>query len=70
VTALLIPDGIPVKKFLQKLRESDSIVLAEGQDHMKEKIFRIGHLGFFSQEDLVQTMDALERQLHEFGFVG
>jgi aspartate aminotransferase-like enzyme len=63
VTALHIPEGIQVKALLKQLREKDSIVLAGGQDHMKEKIFRIGHLGFFSHEDLVQTMDALEKRL-------
>jgi aspartate aminotransferase-like enzyme len=68
VTAILTPEGIQVKELLKKLRESDGIVMAAGQDHMKEKIFRIGHLGFFSHEDLVQTMDALEKRLHEFGF--
>jgi aspartate aminotransferase-like enzyme len=68
VTALLIPEGIEVKALLEKLREGDGVVLAEGQDHMKAKLFRIGHLGFFSQEELVQTMDALEKRLHELGF--
>lgn len=65
VTALLPPEGIQVKALLKKLREDDSIVLAGGQDHMKEKLFRIGHLGFFSHEDLVQTMDALEMRLQQ-----
>jgi aspartate aminotransferase-like enzyme len=68
VTAILTPEGIQTKELLKKLRESDGIVLAAGQDHMKEKLFRIGHLGFFSHEDLAQTMDALEKRLHEFGF--
>lgn len=63
VTALLVPEGIQVKALLKKLREGDGVVLAGGQDHMKDKIFRIGHLGFFSHEDLVQTMDALEKNL-------
>ncbi len=64
VTALLVPEGIQGKALLKTLRENDSIVLAGGQDHMKEKLFRIGHLGFFSHEELVQTMDALEKRLH------
>ncbi|TMC23226.1 MAG: alanine--glyoxylate aminotransferase family protein [Chloroflexi bacterium] len=65
VTALLIPEGIQVKSLLKTLREQDHIVLAGGQDQMKEKIFRIGHLGFFSHEELVQTMDALEKRLQQ-----
>jgi aspartate aminotransferase-like enzyme len=65
VTAMLVPEGIQGKVLLKQLRENDAIVLAPGQDHMKEKIFRIGHLGFFSHEDLVQTMDALEKRLQQ-----
>jgi aspartate aminotransferase-like enzyme len=65
VTAFLKPEGIQVKTLLKQLRENDGIVLAGGQEHMKEKIFRIGHLGFFSHEDLVQTMDSLEKRLQQ-----
>jgi aspartate aminotransferase-like enzyme len=63
VTALLVPEGIQSKTFLKQLREQDGVVLAGGQDHMKEKLFRVGHLGFFSHEDLVRTMDAVEKWL-------
>jgi aspartate aminotransferase-like enzyme len=70
VTALWTPEGINTKALLKTLREQDGVVLADGQDHMKGKIFRIGHLGYFTQDDLVQTMDALERRLREAGFQG
>jgi len=70
VTALWTPEGINTKALLKTLREQDGVVLADGQDHMKGKIFRIGHLGYFTQDDLVQTMDALERRLREVGFQG
>ena len=59
VTAILAPEGIDTKTLLKKLREEDSVVFATGQDHMKGKMFRIGHLGFFSEADLAQAMDAL-----------
>jgi aspartate aminotransferase-like enzyme len=66
VTAVLVPEGIEGKVLLNKLREHDGVVLAGGQAHMINKLFRIGHLGFFSHEELVQAMDALEKRLHEF----
>jgi aspartate aminotransferase-like enzyme len=59
VTALHVPEGVQIKALLKELRESNGIVLAGGQDHMTGKLFRIGHMGFFSHEELVQTMDAL-----------
>jgi aspartate aminotransferase-like enzyme len=63
VTAMHVPEDMQNKVLLKQLREQDGVVLAGGQDHMKDKIFRIGHLGFFSHEDLVRTMDALESRL-------
>jgi aspartate aminotransferase-like enzyme len=37
---------------------------------MKGKIFRIGHLGYFKQEELEQALDAVEQHLHELGYKG
>src|SRR5579875_30299 len=70
VTAIWTPEGVNTKTLLKTLREQDGVVLADGQDHMKGKIFRIGHLGYFTQDDLVQTMDAREPRLREAGFQG
>ncbi|GCE12326.1 pyridoxal-phosphate-dependent aminotransferase family protein [Tengunoibacter tsumagoiensis] len=70
VTAILTPEGIETKALLTKLRKEDNIVLADGQDHMKGKIFRIGHLGYFTQEDLDEALNAVEHRLHELGFQG
>jgi len=33
-------------------------------------MFRIGHLGYFTHSDLVQSLDAIEKRLREFGFKG
>ena len=70
VTAIRTPAGIDTKALLGKLSSDDHIVLADGQDHMKGKIFRIGHLGYFTEADLAQAMDAVEKHLHELGFQG
>ena len=70
VTAIKVPEGIDAKALLKKLREQDHVVLASGQDHMAGKIFRIGHLGFFKEADLVETMDKVALRLREMGFKG
>ena len=70
VTAIMVPDGIEFKALNKKLREQDAVVIASGQDHMAGKIFRVGHLGFFSEQDLEQTMNSIETRLHELGFKG
>jgi aspartate aminotransferase-like enzyme len=70
VTAILTPEGINTKALLKKLREEDNVVLAGGQEHLDGKIFRVGHLGFFTDADIAEAMDKLETRLHEFGFKG
>ncbi|NEQ28747.1 MAG: alanine--glyoxylate aminotransferase family protein, partial [Microcoleus sp. SIO2G3] len=37
-------------------------------DHLKGKIFRIGHLGFVSDRDILTAIGALEAVLQELGF--
>ncbi len=70
VTAIMMPEGVEFKAFNKKLREQDHVVIANGQDHMAGKIFRVGHLGFFTEQNLEQTMNAVEARLHELGFKG
>lgn len=70
VTAIMMPEGIEFKALNKKLREQDAVVIASGQDHMAGKIFRVGHLGFFTEQDLEQAMNAVETRLHELGFKG
>ena len=43
------------------------IALAGGQDHLKGKIFRIGHLGFVSDRDMLTGFACLEAALTELG---
>jgi aspartate aminotransferase-like enzyme len=68
VTAVRLPESIDGKGLVKKLRETDGIVLAGGQEQLTGKIFRVGHLGFFQQNDLKEAMDAVEKRLPEFGF--
>jgi aspartate aminotransferase-like enzyme len=68
VTAVLTPEGIDTKALLKVLREEDHVVFAGGQQHLEGKIFRVGHLGFFEEVDLVEAMDAMEMRLRALGF--
>ena len=70
VTAIWTPENVNTKALLKTLGEQDKVVLADGQDHMKGKIFRVGHLGYFTQNDLEEAMNAVERRLREAGFEG
>ncbi len=50
------------------MREKHGIIIAGGQNRLKGEIFRIGHLGYVSDNDLVVTIAALERTLLELGW--
>ena len=60
--------GIDSKRLLNTLREQDHMVFGGGQQHLDGKIFRVGHLGFFEEVDLVEAMDTMEMRLQAFGF--
>ncbi|MEO1404225.1 MAG: alanine--glyoxylate aminotransferase family protein [Cyanobacteria bacterium J06635_1] len=67
VTAV-IPDGVEAEQIRSVMRKQFDIALAGGQDHLKSKIFRIGHLGFICDRDILTTVGALETTLHSLGY--
>ncbi|MCL0091905.1 alanine--glyoxylate aminotransferase family protein [Dehalococcoidales bacterium] len=70
VTAVKSPDGLEVRKMLQILREEHQVVLAGGQQRLSGKIFRIGHLGWVTEDDIKAVISALKVALPKAGFRG
>ncbi|MGV0028991.1 pyridoxal-phosphate-dependent aminotransferase family protein [Phormidesmis priestleyi] len=66
----VIPSGVNAEKIRSVMKKRFDIVLAGGQDHLKGKIFRIGHLGFVSDRDILTAIGALEATLQELGYEG
>ncbi|MGC9506046.1 pyridoxal-phosphate-dependent aminotransferase family protein [Baaleninema sp.] len=64
VTAVA-PVSVEAEKVRSAMRAKFDIALAGGQNHLKGKIFRIGHLGFVSDRDLLCAIGALEATLIE-----
>ncbi|MBD2304788.1 alanine--glyoxylate aminotransferase family protein [Chroococcidiopsis sp. FACHB-1243] len=64
------PDRVDAEQIRSILKKKFDIALAGGQDHLKGKIFRIGHLGFVSDRDILSAIGALEVALHELGYEG
>lgn len=58
-------DSEQIRKVLKKRYD---IAMAGGQDHLKGKIFRIGHLGFVSDRDILTAIASLEAALLELGY--
>lgn len=70
VTAVSIPEGVDGKKLRQIMQSEHGIVLAGGQQHLDGKIFRIGHLGLVSEDDIKEVIAALGLTLPKVGFAG
>ena len=68
VTAVRVPDGVDGAKLGGLLRTDYDVVLAGGQGSMTGKVFRIGHLGYCSEEDIQGVLDALKSALPRVGF--
>jgi aspartate aminotransferase-like enzyme len=68
VTAVKIPEGVDSAKFMGLLRTEENVVLAGGQGSLSGKIFRIGHMGYVSQEDVEGVFEALKVVLPKVGF--
>jgi aspartate aminotransferase-like enzyme len=62
------PQGVEAEQIRSVMKKRFDIALAGGQDHLKGKIFRIGHLGFVSDRDILSAIAALEATLQELGY--
>lgn len=64
------PTTVDAEQVRSVMKKRFDIVLAGGQDHLKGKIFRIGHLGFVSDRDILTAVGSLEATLIELGHEG
>ncbi len=68
ITAILPPDGISVPDIRKVLKNDYDIVVANGQNELKDKIFRMGTLGFVSERDAITAVGSLEAALLKLGY--
>jgi aspartate aminotransferase-like enzyme len=67
VTAIWGPEGLTPKQIRSLLLAKYGVVLAGGQGKITDTVFRIGHLGFVNETDIMTTIAALGAALHELG---
>jgi len=65
VTTVTVPRNLDVSKLLARLVERFGIKLVGGQDELKGRIFRIAHMGYMDEFDIMGTISALELVLAE-----
>lgn len=68
ITAVLPPEGISVPDIRKTMKNDYDIVIANGQKSLKDKIFRMGTLGYVSERDAIAAMGALEASLYKLGY--
>lgn len=64
VTAILMPDGIDSAKVRSEMEKQSNVIVMGGQDQLKGKIIRIGHMGAISDEDMAVTFKAFAKALN------
>ncbi|NJK62752.1 MAG: alanine--glyoxylate aminotransferase family protein [Synechococcaceae cyanobacterium SM2_3_1] len=68
VTGVYAPAEMDADTIRSLMSKQFDISLAAGQDHLKGKIFRIGHMGFVSGRDILMTLAVLESVLQTLGY--
>jgi aspartate aminotransferase-like enzyme len=68
VTGIRVPNGIDGTAVVKQMRTRYGITIAGGQDHLKGKIVRIAHIGYFSEFDIITAISGLEMTLQDLGF--
>ena len=66
ITAIKTID-FDAEEFRKIIKNKFDILLAGGQDHLKGKIFRVGHLGYVNDRDIVTTVSAISNTLLNLG---
>ncbi len=67
LTAVVAPRGLDSELVLSTYSTSHNITIAGGQGEMKGRVFRIGHMGYVADFDVLTALGALEQVLQELG---
>lgn len=68
LTVITVPAGVDGSATLKKLEKQYGYKLADGQDTMKGKIWRLSHMGYTDAFEVLGAISALELVLNESGF--
>lgn len=68
VTAVSAAGGLDIKELRRIIQADHHVILAGGQQRLDGKIFRIGHMGYVSEEDIENVISSLKLALPKAGF--
>jgi aspartate aminotransferase-like enzyme len=68
LTVITVPGGVDGSAALKKLEKQYGYKMADGQDTLKGKIWRLSHMGYTDAFDVLGALSAIELVLSECGF--
>jgi aspartate aminotransferase-like enzyme len=68
VTAVKVPQGIDTEKLVKSMRDTYGVTIAGGQSELKGKVFRIAHMGYIEEFDIIVCISCLEKVLAQMGY--
>jgi aspartate aminotransferase-like enzyme len=68
ITSVLTPPGLVDDAVYKGLMNLANFTIAGGQDQLKGKIFRIGHMGYVDEIDMIAVFGTLEIVLKKLGY--
>jgi alanine-glyoxylate transaminase/serine-glyoxylate transaminase/serine-pyruvate transaminase len=68
LTVAYYPDGVRDGEFRRAMAEDYGVVVAGGLGPLKEKAFRVGHMGNVNRNDVLSTLSAIEGSLEKQGY--
>jgi aspartate aminotransferase-like enzyme len=64
VTAIQMPSGIDGQKVRSDMETHEHVIVMGGQDALKGKVIRIGNMGAISDQNLLDTLEALAKSIN------
>lgn len=69
LSAPMYPEGVRAPEFMKAVSKSDVILAGGLLPELKEKYFRVGHMGSVTKGDILTTVASVEQALRECGYV-
>ncbi len=67
LTSVLMPEGIDAGEVLKVAAKEHGVIMAGGQDHLKKRIVRVGHMGHVDWADVAAGVYALAESIRTCG---
>ncbi len=68
ITAIEVPSGVNGEKMVEAMRDIYHVTIAGGQAELKGKVFRIAHMGYINEFDIITAISCLEKVLKEMKY--